>query len=242
MKNIVEVEDLSMAYQDQPVVWDVDISIGEQTRTAIVGPNGAGKSTLIKGILGLMKPITGTVKILGSTYMDNYKDIAYVPQRGTVNWDFPATVKDVVLMGRYARLGWIKRPRKEDVDKTMEALEKIEMQDFVDRQISQLSGGQRQRVFLARAIVQDAKLFFMDEPLQGVDVKTEAIIMDVLKDFQKQGKTTILVHHDLNTVREYFDHVIILNKRVLAQGRVDEVFNDENISLAYGFRGGANNA
>ncbi len=232
-KNIVEVEDLSLAYHDKPVIWDIDAEILKNSRTAIVGPNGAGKSTLIKGILGLMKPITGSVRIMGGQFKDHYKKIAYVPQKGSVNWDFPTTVLDVVLMGRYVHLGWIKRPSKDDVMMAYKALEKIEMLDYKDRQISQLSGGQRQRVFIARSIVQDAELYVMDEPLQGVDIKTEAIIMNVLKEFQREGKTSVLVHHDLNTVRKYFDHVIILNKKLVAQGPVNEVFTDDNINTAY---------
>ncbi len=233
---IVKVEDLSIAYNETPVIWDVDINIYEGTRTAIVGPNGAGKSTLLKGILGLMPLITGSVQIMGSTYKEHYKKIAYVPQRAGINWDFPATVLDVVLMGRYSHLGWIKRPSKKDVQKACDALEQIKMLEFKDRQISQLSGGQRQRVFLARAIVQDAQLYFMDEPLQGVDIKTVGIIMDTLKQFQKEKKTTVLVHHDLNTVQEYFDHLIMLNKVTVAQGTVEEAFTDKNIAKAYGVK------
>ncbi len=233
---IVHVEDLSIAYHETPVIWDVDINIFKGTRTAIIGPNGAGKSTLLKGILGLLPLITGSVEIMGSTYKDHYKKIAYVPQRTGINWDFPATVLDVVLMGRYSHLGWIKRPSKSDIEKSCVALEQIKMLEFKDRQISQLSGGQRQRVFLARAIVQDAELYFMDEPLQGVDIKTEGIIMDTLKQFQEDGKTTVLVHHDLNTVQEYFDHVIMLNKVPIAQGPIKETFTDANIAKTYGVK------
>ncbi len=235
-KIIVKVEDLSIAYHETPVIWDVDINVYEGTRTAIVGPNGAGKSTLLKGILGLMPLITGSVEIMGSKYKDHYKKIAYVPQRAGINWDFPATVLDVVLMGRYSHLGWIKRPNKNDIELSCNALEQIKMLEFKDRQISQLSGGQRQRVFLARAIVQNAELYFMDEPLQGVDIKTEGIIMDTLKQFQKEGKTTVLVHHDLNTVQKYFDHLIMLNKIPVAQGTVEKAFTDENIAKAYGVK------
>ncbi len=236
-KKVIQVEDLSLAYQDKPVVWDVDLDIYENTRTAIIGPNGAGKSTLIKGILGLMKPITGTVKIMDGTYKEHYKKIAYVPQKGAVNWDFPATVLDVVLMGTYSSLGWIRRPNKDHVVKAIAALDQIQMADFRDRQISQLSGGQKQRVFIARAIVQNADIYFMDEPLQGVDMKTEAIIMDTLKAFQRDGKTSILVHHDLNTVKEYFDHVVLLNKQIIADGPTETTFTKENIDTAYGLKG-----
>lgn len=234
MKNIiVEVEDLSMAYNEEPVVWDIDLKIVENSRTAIVGPNGAGKSTLLKGILNLMKTLTGTVRFRGQSFKQYYKNIAYVPQLGSVNWDFPATVLDVVLMGRYVHLGWIKRPTKKDKMIAMEALERIGMEEFKNRQISELSGGQRQRVFLARAIASDAEIFFLDEPLQGVDIKSEAVIMDTIRQFQKDGKTIVAVHHDLNQVEEYFDHVAIINKRIIAHGPVSEVFTTENIESAY---------
>lgn len=230
---IVEVEDLSMAYNEEPVVWDIDLKIVENSRTAIVGPNGAGKSTLLKGILNLMKTLTGTVRFRGQSFKQYYKNIAYVPQLGSVNWDFPATVLDVVLMGRYVHLGWIKRPTKKDKMIAMEALERIGMEEFKNRQISELSGGQRQRVFLARAIASDAEIFFLDEPLQGVDIKSEAVIMDTIRQFQKDGKTIVAVHHDLNQVEEYFDHVAIINKRIIAHGPVSEVFTTENIESAY---------
>ncbi|WP_243343808.1 metal ABC transporter ATP-binding protein [Anaerococcus sp. AGMB09787] len=236
-KAIIKVEDLTMAYQDKPVLWDTDIEIEDNSITAIIGPNGAGKSTLLKGILGLKKKLAGKVEIMGQDLKEVKKDIAYIPQSSSVNWDFPTTVLDVVLMGRYVHLGWLRRPRKKDTDLALAALRKIEMEDFKDRQISQLSGGQRQRVFIARAIAQDAKIYFMDEPLAGVDKKTEKIIMDFLKEAQSQGKTSLVVHHDLNTVRDYFDHIVILNKQVIAQGRVEEAFTEENLSKA-GILGG----
>ena len=182
-KNIIHIEDLTMAYNDKPVLWDIDADIMGNSRTAIIGPNGAGKSTLLKGILNLMKPISGEITIMGKQYREVYKQIAYIPQINTVNWNFPATVEDVVLMGRYAHLGWIRRPSKTDKEISKEALIKMGMNDYAKRQISQLSGGQRQRVFLARAISQDAKIYLMDEPLQGVDIKTEGIIMSVIKEF-----------------------------------------------------------
>lgn len=240
-KVAVHVEDMTMAYREQPVLWDIDLDIAEASRTAIIGPNGAGKSTMMKGILNLMKPLSGKVEILGVPYHKVYRKIAYIPQTSSVNWDFPSTVEDVVLMGRYVHLGWIKRPSKEDRRLAKEALEKMEMLDYSDRQISQLSGGQKQRVFVARALAQDATLYFMDEPLQGVDMKTEAVIMSVIREFQQQGKTVIAVHHDLNTVRDYFDHVVILNKKLVASGRVEEVFTKENIERAYASRVGGEN-
>ncbi|MDO5754753.1 MAG: metal ABC transporter ATP-binding protein [Tissierellia bacterium] len=233
MNSIIQVEDLTLSYSDKPVLWDVDLDIVANSRTAIIGPNGAGKSTLMKGILGLMKPVSGFVKIQGKNNIEARKDIAYIPQSASVNWDFPTTVIDVVTMGRYQNLGWIKRPGKKDLEIAKQSLEKMEMSDFKDRQISQLSGGQRQRVFLARSLCSEANIYFMDEPLAGVDMVTERIIMDTVKEFQEQGKTIVAVHHDLNTVKEYFDHVVIINKRIVAAGPVDEIFTEENINKAY---------
>ncbi len=235
--NCVKIEDLTMAYHQTPVLWDIDAEIKDNSITAIVGPNGAGKSTLLKGMLGLLKPLSGKVEIFGKPSSEVLNRIAYVPQTGSVNWDFPTTALDVVTMGQYVHLGWIKRPRKKHYDLAMDALEKMGMQDFADRQISQLSGGQRQRVFLARAICQNADLYVMDEPLAGVDRKTEAIIMDLLKTFQKNKKTVIAVHHDLNTLEEYFDHVLVINKVMVSQGTLKEALTKEAIDRAYGMRG-----
>lgn len=236
MKSLIHTEDMTVSYLEKPVLWDIDLDIVENSRTVIIGPNGAGKSTLIKGILGLIKPISGYATIWGKPIEKAYKDIAYIPQQSAVNWDFPTTVLDVVCMGRYVHLGWIKRPLKKDIEIAKRALEKMEMLEFADRQISMLSGGQKQRVFLARAIAQDAKVYFMDEPLAGVDIKTEKIIMNTLQEFQNEGKTSIVVHHDLNTVRQYFDHVVIVNKVIVASGDIDTTFTKENIIKAYGDR------
>lgn len=242
MNNVaVHVEDMTMAYREQPVLWDIDLDIPVASRTAIIGPNGAGKSTMMKGILNLMQPLSGKVEIMGAPYREVYHKIAYIPQTNSVNWDFPSTVEDVVLMGRYVHLGWIRRPSKEDRRLAKEALDKMEMSEYSNRQISQLSGGQKQRVFVARALAQNAEIYFMDEPLQGVDIKTEAVIMSVIREFQRQGKTVIAVHHDLNSVREYFDHVVILNKKLVASGRVEDVFTKENIDKAYESRAGEEN-
>lgn len=231
---IISVRDLTIAYNDKPVLWDNDIDFIKNSITAIVGPNGAGKSTLLKGILGLQKILSGKIEIMGSSIKEMKKEIAYIPQSSSVNWSFPTTVFDVVLMGRYANLGWIKRPGKKDRILAEEAIDKIGLKDFKNRQISELSGGQKQRVFIARAIASSAKIYFTDEPLAGVDKKTEGIIMDFLHDSQRQGKTSIVVHHDLNTIKKYFDHIVILNKRVIGQGEVSEVFNPENIEKAFG--------
>lgn len=231
-EKLIHVEDLTMAYHDQPVLWDVDFDIMKRSKTAIIGPNGAGKSTLIKGILGLERIFSGIIEIEGKRFKDVYQDIAYIPQASSVNWDFPTTVEDVVLMGRYVHLGWIKRPKERDRAIAKEALRMIGLYDYRHRQISQLSGGQRQRVFIARAIAQDAQIYFMDEPLAGVDKRTERVIIDFLNRSQAEGKTSIVVHHDLNTLKEYFDHVVILNKKLIAAGPVADCFTAENLVKA----------
>ncbi len=231
---VISVKNLTIAYNDKPVLWDNNINFVKNSITAIVGPNGAGKSTLLKGILGLKKILSGKIEIEGKNLKDVKKEIAYIPQSSSVNWDFPTTVFDVVLMGRYVHCGWIKRPNKIDKKKALDAIEKIGLSQYRDRQISQLSGGQKQRVFIARAIASDANIYFMDEPLAGVDKKTEGIIMEFLRDSQKMGKTSIVVHHDLNTIKKYFDHLVIINKRIIAQGLVNNVFTNENIEMAFG--------
>ena len=227
------VEDMTVAYQTTPVLWDIDVKVPKGVLMAIVGPNGAGKSTLIKAVLQLIKPISGTVTINGSPYETQRKKIAYVPQRGSVDWDFPTSVLDVVLMGRYGFLGWIKRPRQQDRHLAMGALQKVGMEEFAQRQISQLSGGQQQRVFLARALVQDAEIYFMDEPFQGVDAKTEQAIMVLLKDLRSSGKTVVVVHHDLQTVVDYFDWVTLLNIQLIASGPIADIFTEENLKKTY---------
>ena len=232
----IEVNDLTVAYREQPVLWDVDLAVPEGVLMAIVGPNGAGKTTMIKAILGLIPAAAGEVLIHGKPYKQNRKLVAYVPQRGTVDWDFPTSVLDVVMMGRYGALGWLRRPGRAERDAAMAALEKVDMTDFAHRQISQLSGGQQQRVFLARALVQDARVYLMDEPFQGVDARTERAIVTVLQELRAAGDTVVAVHHALQTVPEYFDWVTLLNVRRIASGRVDEVFTDENLRLTYGGR------
>lgn len=230
---IIEVEDMTVAYQVTPVLWDVDLKIPKGILMAVVGPNGAGKSTLIKAMLNLIKPISGRVSFNGELYKSQRKSIGYVPQSGSVDWDFPTDVLDVVLMGRYGSLGWVKRPTKKDKEKAVEALEKVGMKDFINRQISQLSGGQKQRVFLARALVQEADIYFMDEPFQGVDAMTEKAIISLLKELKERGKTVIVVHHDLQTVKEYFDWVTLLNTQIIASGPVNEVFTEKNLNKTY---------
>jgi manganese/zinc/iron transport system ATP- binding protein len=232
----VQVEDLTVAYRDKPVLWDIDLTVPQGVLMAVVGPNGAGKTTLLKAILGLVRPVAGTVRILGRPYREQRKQIGYVPQRGTVDWDFPTTVLDVVLMGTYGQLGWVRRPGAAQRDAAVRALQRVGMADFAARQIRQLSGGQQQRVFLARALVQDARVYFMDEPFQGVDAVTERAIVDLLRDLRSAGRTVFVVHHDLSTVREYFDWVTLLNVRKITSGPVAETFTPGNIAAAYGPR------
>lgn len=232
----VDVADLTVAYRDNPVLWDIDLQVPEGVLMAIVGPNGAGKTTLIKAILGLVSKAAGRILIHDAPYERQRGLVAYVPQRGSVDWDFPTSVLDVVMMGTYGSLGWIRRPGKAERHRSLDALEKVGMADFAERQIAQLSGGQQQRVFLARALVQDAQVYFMDEPFQGVDATTEKAIVTLLQNLREAGKTVIVVHHDLQTVPEYFDHVLLLNVRRIASGPVGEVFTDENLRKTYGGR------
>lgn len=233
MDKIIKIEDLTVAYDLKPVLWDIDLSFPLGELIAIVGPNGAGKSTLIKAMLGIHKPISGKTYFYGKPYKEVYKKIAYVPQRGSVDWDFPTTVFDVVLMGRYSHVGWFKRPSKIDKDKALKALKMVKMEKFSNRQIRELSGGQQQRVFLARALVQEADIYFMDEPFQGVDIMTELAIVEILRSLKNLGKTVIVVHHDLDTVPKYFDYVTLLNMKVIASGKVSDVFTEEIIEKAY---------
>ena len=232
----VQVEDLTVAYRDKPVLWDLDLTVPQGVLMAVVGPNGAGKTTLLKAILGLVRPVAGTVRILGRPYREQRKQIGYVPQRGTVDWDFPTTVLDVVLMGTYGQIGWVRRPGPAQRDSAVRALQRVGMADFAARQIRQLSGGQQQRVFLARALVQDARVYFMDEPFQGVDAVTERTIVDLLRELRLAGRTVFVVHHDLSTVAEYFDWVTLLNVRKVVSGPVADAFTPDNIAAAYGPR------
>ena len=232
----IDVTDLTVAYQEKPVLWDIDLQAPPGVLLAIVGPNGAGKTTFIKAVLGLIKPVAGQMLIYGKPYAAQRHLVGYVPQRGSADWDFPTSVLDVVMMGRYGELGWLRRPGRADRERALEALEKVGMARYADRQISQLSGGQQQRTFLARALVQDAQIYFMDEPFQGVDATTERAIVDLLKELRAAGKTVVVVHHDLQTVSEYFDWVMLLNVSRVAAGPVGVVFTDENLRRAYGGR------
>jgi manganese/zinc/iron transport system ATP- binding protein len=232
----VSVENLTIAYHQKPVLQEVSFTAPEGKLIGIIGPNGAGKSTLIKGILGLIPKASGEVQIYGKSYKKQRKTIGYVPQRGSVDWDFPTNALDVVLMGRYGHIGLLKWPSKKDKQLALDCLDKVGMLQYADRQISQLSGGQQQRVFLARALAQDASIYFMDEPFVGVDAATERAIVTLLNELKMQGKTVLVVHHDLQTVKDYFDTVLLLNKRKIAMGPTEEVFTIDNLQKTYGGR------
>jgi len=232
----LEVHDLTVAYHTQPVLWDVDLTLPEGRLIAIVGPNGAGKSTLLKAVLGLVTPITGWVKIYGAAYSQRRSWVGYVPQRESVDWDFPTSALDVVTMGTYGRVGWLRRPSRRHRELALSCLEKVGISELARRQISQLSGGQQQRVFLARALAQEAKLYLMDEPFAGVDATTEQAVLTLLKELRHEGKTVVAVHHDLQTVGQYFDYVVLLNMRLVAAGPVATTFTHENLQLTYGGR------
>ncbi|MEJ8801958.1 metal ABC transporter ATP-binding protein [Pontibacter sp. H249] len=231
---VAEVHDLTVSYDRKPVLWGVDLTLPAGALVGVIGPNGAGKSTLIKAMMDLLPSGSGYVRLFDKPIDQVRKRISYVPQRESVDWDFPASVFDVVLMGRYGNLGLFKRPRQADKDAAMEALTKVGMQSFANRQISQLSGGQQQRVFLARALAQNADLYFMDEPFAGVDIATETAIIELLRTMRDQGKTVIVVHHDLQSAADYFDWVVLLNMRLVASGPTEKVLTQELLEQTYG--------
>ncbi|MCA1754691.1 MAG: metal ABC transporter ATP-binding protein [Spirochaeta sp.] len=230
------VRDLTVAYNRKPVLWDIDLDVPSAVVAGIVGPNGAGKSTLIKAILDLVPHTSGNVEIFGRPYKEQRLIVGYVPQRESVDWTYPITALELVAMGLYRKIGWFKPVTARYRERAREAMDQVGMADFADRQISRLSGGQQQRIFLARALVQDASMYFMDEPFAGVDASTEEAIMAILQELREQGKTVFVVHHDLETVRRYFDHLIMLNMRVVAAGACSEVFTEENLRRTYGGR------
>ncbi len=236
LESILDIHDVTVAYHRKPVLWDVDLTIREPRLVGIVGPNGAGKSTLIKAILGLVPTASGRVSILGRPLKQVRQRVGYLPQRESVDWEFPVSVLDAVLMGTYGRLGWLRRPGVKQRRWAMECLKRVGLVDLAARQIGQLSGGQQQRVFLARALAQRADVYFMDEPMAGVDAATEGVVFEVLKELRESGKTLFVVHHDLRTVPRYFDHVVLLNMRLVASGPVESTFNEENLRKTYGGR------
>lgn len=224
---------LSVAYRTDPVLRGVDFTVPSGVVMGIVGPNGAGKSTLIKAMLGLVKPLTGSAEFFGQPLAKVRRRVGYMPQSTSVDWDFPTTVLDVVTMGTYGDLGWLRRPGSAERDRAMRALEQTGIADLAKRQIGELSGGQRQRVFLARTLVQDPDLTFMDEPFQGIDAKSQQAIVSVLHRLREQQKTVVIVHHDLATVGEYCDYVTLLNRRIIASGPAETAYTRENIRAAY---------
>lgn len=231
----VIVENLTVAYDTKPILWDINLTIPKGTLMAVVGPNGAGKTTLLKSMLGFMKPISGNVRFIGQNKHAPCPQhrIGYVPQSGSVDWDFPATAQDVVLMGCYGKLGWFRRPGKSEIALARQALHKVGMAAYASQQIGQLSGGQQQRVFIARALMQEADVYFLDEPFKGVDAQTEKVIVLLLKALKEEGKTVVVVHHDLQTVTDYFDWVTLINLRIVASGPVEDVFHEENLKKTY---------
>ncbi len=230
------IRGLTVSYGQKPAVFSVDMTVQPGAMTAIIGPNGAGKSTMLKAALGIVKPLSGQVTVFGEPLEQQRARIAYVPQRASVDWDFPTRVIDVVLMGLYRELGLLGRVRSRYKAKAMDCLNRVGMRDFADRQIGQLSGGQQQRVFLARSLAQDADLYLLDEPFAGVDAATEKAIIGVLKSLKDAGKTVVVVHHDLATVTDYFDHVFLINTRKVAEGSVAEAFTADTLQAAYGGR------
>lgn len=231
---VISVKDLTVAYNEKPVIWDLDFHIPAKTLVGIVGPNGSGKTTLLKSILGIVAPTTGTIKVLGKTYNRFEHNIAYVPQKSSVDWNFPTDVFDTVLMGRYGKLSWFSRPSVQDKEIAWNALEMVKMKEFAHRQINQLSGGQQQRVFLARALAQQADIFILDEPFVGIDIVTEKLILQVLQRLRSKGKTVIVVHHDLSTVKKYFDWTFLMNVKHIANGPTSSVLTKANITRTFG--------
>ena len=232
----VSIHDMTVAYQRRPVLWDLDLDVPRGVLAAIIGPNGAGKSTMIKACLGLVPQVSGSVRLLGRDPRSIRGQIGYVPQRESVDWEFPVSALDVVCMGLYRKIGWFRPVRRRHRDAAMAALDRVGLADFAKRQISRLSGGQQQRVFLARALVQEADLYFMDEPFASVDAATETAILEVLRELRDAGKTLVVVHHDLQTAREYFDWLVLLNTRLVASGAMEETWTPDHLRSTYGGR------
>lgn len=230
----LSIHDMTVAYHKKPVLWDVDVDVPPRKLVGLVGPNGAGKSTLIKAVMNLVPRVSGQVLVFGKPYEQNRNRVGYVPQRESVDWDFPVSALDVVCMGCYGRIGWLRPVSLKYRREAMQALDRVGLADLARRQISQLSGGQQQRTFLARALVQNADLYLMDEPFAAVDAATERAIVQVLRDLRAAGKTVVVVHHDLQTVPEYFDQVIMINMRIVAHGPTEQVFTNENLQRTYG--------
>lgn len=232
--NAIDIKHLNVSYYDHLVLNDINLNIPKGVMCAISGPNGAGKTTLVKSILNFIPHLTGSIKINGKDLKKEIDNISYVPQKESVNWQFPTTVSDVVLMGTYRELGWFKRPGKTQKDKANQAMKQLGILDLANKEIASLSGGQQQRVFLARMLCQDADIIFLDEPLVGIDKKSEQIIMNILNQLKEEGKTIIVVHHDLSTIEKYFDYLVLVNHKIVSSGYVKDIFTPDNINQAYG--------
>lgn len=234
--NPLSIQDLTVAWSRKPVIWDVEFDVAPGQLVGIIGPNGAGKSTLLKAVMDLVPRASGRIEVFGRTWRQNRHRVGYVPQRESVDWDFPVSVLDVVTMGLYSRIGWFRPVLRRHRELAMRALERVGIGEYANRQISQLSGGQQQRTFLARALVQEADLYLMDEPFSAVDAATEQAIVGLLREMRAAGRTALVIHHDLHTVPDYFDSVVLLNMRVVAQGPTATVFTRENLERTYGGR------
>jgi len=233
MEIAISIKDLTVSYEDKKILSNINMEIPKGKLIGIIGPNGGGKSTFIKGILNIVKKNSGIIKFQGEDYKKYLKKIAYIPQRDTVDWDFPTTVLDVVIMGSYGRLGLFKSPGKKEKEEAIKNLKKLNIEKYIDRQISQLSGGEKQRVFIARALMQKAEIYFMDEPFQGVDIKTEKEIIEILKKLKEKGKTVLVVHHNLEKVKDYFDYLIMINREIVAVGETNDIFIEKNINKTF---------
>lgn len=233
MEIAISIKDLTVSYEDKKILSNINMEIPKGKLIGIIGPNGGGKSTFIKGILNIVKKNSGIIKFQGEDYKKYLKKIAYIPQRDTVDWDFPTTVLDVVIMGSYGRLGLFKSPGKKEKEEAIKNLKKLNIEKYIDRQISQLSGGEKQRVFIARALMQKAEIYFMDEPFQGVDIKTEKEIIEILKKLKEKGKTVLVVHHNLEKVKDYFDYLIMINREIVAVGETNDIFIKKNINKTF---------
>ena len=234
LENALTVSNLTVSYGKTLALWDINLSLPKANIIGVIGPNGAGKSTFLKAVIGLVKPVSGKVEFDGKSYSEVLRKIAYVPQRESVDWDFPINVRQLVTMGRYGRVGFLKRLKKADYAASDHYLKLVGLEEVADRQISELSGGQKQRAFLARALIQDADIYFLDEPFSGIDMASEKVIMELLKQQKMKGKTIFVVHHDLNSVKNYFDWLILLNLRLVGSGPVDTVFTKDKLNEAYG--------
>lgn len=232
--SLISIKNLTVTYNKKPAIKGVNLEIDEGNIIGIVGPNGAGKSTLLKAILGLLPADTGEVKILGKDIKDSLNRVAYIPQKEQFDWDFPINVSEVVMMGRYPYINFFSRPSEKDKEIVSQVLEKVEMKKYAQTQIRNLSGGQQQRIFLARALAQESDVYFLDEPFVGVDAKTEVAIFNLIKELKSEGKTIMIVHHDLSKIEDYFDKLILINQILIAFGNTEEVFTPELLQKTYG--------